>query len=128
MGMQHARYTRLYADAAGETHFTEVEQTLTPQDFAPPAPPLQIAALFPATRCGFVGAAVDWDGIIPHPAPRRQLFCTMQGTYEVTVSVGEVRRFPPGALLLLEDTTGKGHATRIVSEEEVLIFSVALEG
>jgi hypothetical protein len=28
--------------------------------------------------------------------------------------------------LLLEDTTGKGHASRIVSDEDVLIVAVAL--
>jgi len=63
--MQRAQYSRLYADAAGETHFAEVEHTLAPQDFAPPAPPLQIAALFPATRCGLVGAPANWGGTIP---------------------------------------------------------------
>lgn len=125
--MLRAQYSRLYADAAGETHFAEVEHTLAPQDFAPPAPPLQIAALFPATRCGLVGAPANWGGAIPHPTLRRQLFCTMRGVYEVTASDGEARRFPPGSLLLLEDTTGKGHATRIVSEDEVLLFSVALD-
>ena len=50
------------------------------------------------------------------------------GAEGAAASDGEVRRFPPGALLLLEDTTGKGHITRIVSEEAVLIFSVALKG
>lgn len=125
--MQRARYIRLYADGAGETHFAEVTQELTLQDFAPPAPPLHIAGLFPTTRCGLVGAPTDWAGEIPHPSPRRQLFRTLQGVYEVTVSDGEVRRFPPGALLLLEDTMGKGHATRIVSEGEVLILALTLD-
>jgi len=64
-------------------------------------------------------------GGIPHPSPRRQVFCTMQGEYEVTVSDGTTRRFPKGSLLLLEDTFGKGHASRIL--DDLLILAVTLE-
>lgn len=121
------RYTRLYADAEGESHFEEVATDLLPVDFAPPAPPLQVAALFPAMGCSFVGAAPDWDGDVPHPAPRRQFFCTMRGEYAVTASDGTIRHFPAGRLLLLEDTAGKGHATRVIGEEDALIFAVTLD-
>jgi hypothetical protein len=47
-------------------------------------------------------------------APGRQIMCVLQGEVEATASDGETRRFPPGAVLLLEDTIGKGHATRVV--------------
>ena len=53
------------------------------------------------------------------------MFCTLRGEYEVTASDGEVRCFPVGSLLLLEDTTGKGHASRIVGGD-VLVLAVAL--
>src|SRR5918998_1005772 len=112
--MRHASYVRLFTDAQGESHFDEIDVDLEPADFAPPAAPLHIAALFPAA-CGLVGGPPEWDGSIPHPAPRRQLFCTLRGAYEVTASDGMVHRFPVGSMLLLEDTTGEGHTTRIVS-------------
>jgi len=121
-----ARYVRLFTDAQGDSNFDEVEVELEPVDFAPPASPLHIAALFPATSCGLVCGPPDWDGSIPHPSPHRQLFCTLHGEYEVTASDGTVRRFPAGSVLLLEDTTGNGHTTRIVSDEDVLIVSVTL--
>jgi hypothetical protein len=124
--MRRATYVRLYADEEGESHFDEVEVDLRPTDFAPPAPPLHIAALFPAARCGLVCAPPDWDGQIPHPSPRRQLFCNLRGEYEITASDGTTRRFPAGSLLLLEDTTGKGHATRITGDQDSLVVSVAL--
>jgi hypothetical protein len=124
--MRHAGYVRLFADVQGESHFAEVEIDLESVDFAPPAAPLHIAALFPATSCGLVSGPPDWDGSIPHPSPRRQLFCTLLGEYEVTASDGTVRRFPAGSVLLLEDTTGHGHTTRVVSDEDVLIVSVTL--
>ncbi|MBA2596529.1 MAG: cupin domain-containing protein, partial [Chloroflexia bacterium] len=92
--MRQVGYVRLFADAQGESHFAEIDVDLDPVEFAPPAPPLHIAALFPATACGLVSGPPDWDGSIPHPAPRRQLFCTLRGAYEVTASDGTVRRFP----------------------------------
>jgi hypothetical protein len=124
--MHRAHYVRLFADEHGESHFEEVAVELAPVDFAPPAPPLHVAALFPTTRCGFVSAPAEWAGQVPHPAPRRQFFCNLRGEYEVTASDGSIRRFPAGSLLLLEDTTGKGHATRITSNDDVLIVAVAL--
>lgn len=124
--MQTGAYVRLYADAEGVSHFEDVEVALPPIDFAPPAPPLNVAALFPAAACGLLGAGPDWGGEVPHPSPRRQLFCTMHGEVEVTASDGTRRRFPVGSLLLLEDTHGDGHATRILAD--ALIFTVALPG
>lgn len=124
--MQRASYVRLFADERGESHFAEIDVDLEPVDFAPPAPPLHVAALFPAMRSAFVGAPPDWGGQVPHPSPQRQLFCTLRGEYEVTASDGTSRRFPTGSLLLLEDTTGKGHATRITSEEDALVVAVTL--
>jgi len=124
--MRRTTYVRLYADEQGESHFDEVEVGLEPFDFAPPAAPLHVAPLFPAARCGFVCGPPDWDGQIPHPAPRRQLFCNLRGEYEITASDGTTRRFPAGSVLLLEDTTGKGHTTRITSAEDALLVAVAL--
>src|SRR5688500_7939777 len=123
--MRRAGYVRLFADERGESHFDEGDVDLEPIAFAPPPPPLHVAALFPATRCGFGCAPADWAGQVPHPAPRRQLFCNLRGEYEVTASDGAVRRFPAGSVLLLEDTTGKGHASRITSDD-VLVLAVAL--
>ena len=48
--MLAAQYVRLYADAAGESHFEEVEVPLATQDFAPPAQPMNLSAFTPATR------------------------------------------------------------------------------
>jgi hypothetical protein len=68
--------------------------------------------------------AAGWHGDVPHPTPRRQVFCNLTGEYEVTTSDGETRRFPGGSLLLLEDTSGQGHSTRVVSADAVLIVGM----
>jgi hypothetical protein len=124
--MQQGRYVRLYADESGESHFEDVEIALVPVDFAPPAAPLNIAQFLPTAQSRWVGAPVGWDGQKPHPSPQRQIFCLLQGEYEVTVSDGTVRRFAAGSVLVLEDTWGKGHSTRVTGQEDVLVFSVAL--
>lgn len=57
------------------------------------------------------GADYDYDW---HPAPARQLVVLLDGEIEIEVGAGEVRRFGGGEILLLEDTTGRGHRTRNV--------------
>ena len=52
---------------------------------------------------------------------------TVSGEYEVSVGDGVTRRFPPGAVLVLEDTTGMGHSTRVVSAQDVFVFGVTME-
>lgn len=124
--MQHAKYVRLYADESGESHFEDLEIALDPIDFAPPAAPLNIAQFLPVAQSLWIGAPVGWAGETPHPAPQRQIFCTVRGEYGVTASDGTVRRFPAGSVLLLEDTWGKGHSTRITSRDDALVFAVVL--
>ena len=112
------KYTRIYCNVDGESHFEDVYVEVAPVDFAPPAPPLNLAAPIEAERlvlCEFpAGWIGDW-----HPAPRRQFFFQMSGELEVQVSDGEIRRFYAGSLALLEDTSGKGHLTRVVGNSEV---------
>ncbi len=124
--MQQARYIRLYANESGESHFEDLEIALVPVDFAPPAAPLNISQFLPTAQSLWVGAPVGWGGEKPHPSPHRQIFCLLRGECEVTASDSSVRRFAAGSVLLLEDTWGKGHSTRVISKDDVLIFGVVL--
>jgi len=120
------KYVRAYADENGESHFEDVEVGLTPVDFAPPAPPMNLSAFTPATQFGFVSAPLGWYGDW-HPTPRRQIFFSLSGEIEAEVSDGEMRRFGPGSVTLLEDTWGKGHTSRVVGSADVLLAVVQLE-
>ena len=120
------KYLRVYADENGESHFEDVEVGLTPVDFAPPAPPMYLSAFTPATQFGFVGAPLGWYGDW-HPSPRRQIFFSLSGESEIEVSDGEVRRYGPGSVILAEDTTGKGHRSRVVGTADVLLAVVQLD-
>jgi hypothetical protein len=119
-------YTRVYTDEIGETHFEDVEIDLVPTDFAPPAPALNLSAFTEAKRFGFVNAPPGWYGDW-HPTPKRQMFVYVSGKIEARVSDGEVRVFGPGSVTLLEDTTGKGHSSQVVGDQEVLGVVIQLE-
>ena len=93
----------------------------------PPAPPLRMRALGPAVTVALVGGQSGWHGEVAHPAPFRMLQSYLSGTVEVTASDGQSRRFGPGSLLLLEDTRGQGHSTRIL-DEDVLMLVTQLAG
>ena len=125
--MKRATYTRLYADDSGESHFEELEVALAPADFAPPAAPLNIAQFLTTAESLWIGAPAGWAGETPHPVPRRQVFFVAQGDCEVTASDGDTRRFPPGSVLLIEDTYGKGHSTHVIGEEGLLVLAVVLD-
>jgi hypothetical protein len=117
------RYVRLFSDASGESHFEDTAASLDSELSVPPAPPLRMRALGPAVTVALVGGDSGWHGQVAHPAPFRMLQCYLCGTVEVTASDGETRRFGPGSLVLLEDTHGQGHSTRILEEDVVLLLT-----
>jgi hypothetical protein len=120
------KYTRVYADAEGESHFEDIEVTMEDAIFAPPAPPLRLSEFIATSRFSFMSASPGWFGDW-HPAPKRQFTLYLQGEIEGETSDGEIRRFGPGDAVLLEDTTGKGHRSRVVGSEEAILAVVQLE-
>ena len=125
-------YTHLYSDAQGVSHFRDEKFTFkaapsptgTPGDQALSS--YEIAGAHGATLLALKpGAVEDW-----HKAPRRMFLIALQGTSEVTAGDGEKRRFGPGTIVLMDDTTGKGHITRVVGtvEHVALTVPVSAEG
>jgi hypothetical protein len=120
------KYTRIYADSEGESHMESVEVPMETVDFAPPAPPLDLSAFMDASRVGFLSGPVGWEGEW-HPAPARQLMFYLKGRIEGEMSDGTRRVFGPGDVVLLEDTRGKGHRSRVVGDEPTLLAVVQLD-
>ncbi len=118
-------YTRLFADDAGESHFEDVEIDLALTDYAPPAPPLELSAFTNAAQIGFMKAPARWSSDW-HPSSARNMFFVLSGAWEVTASDGETRRFGVGSVLLVEDTTGKGHTSCVISDDDSLAAMVEL--
>jgi len=121
------RYVRIYSDADGESHFADEEMSFQLVDFAPPAPPISVSELFhPAGETFIISSPPGWYGDW-HPAPRRQLLFALSGELEVEVSDGQTRVLGPGSIILVEDTTGKGHVSSVTSSERVYMAVVPLE-
>lgn len=107
------KYTRIYADANGESHLQDVEP---PMKEAGNASTMSDLVAAKGVICRDTSSAeyfIDW-----HNAPRRQFVVNLTGEVEITVSDGEKRTFGPGSILLAEDVTGKGHISRGVGKSE----------
>jgi redox-sensitive bicupin YhaK (pirin superfamily) len=120
------KYTRVCVDAQGESHFEDVEVSMEDTIFAPPAPPLKLSEFIATSRFSFMSASPGWFGDW-HPTPRRQFTLYLQGEIEAETSDGEIRRFGPGDAVLLEDTTGRGHRSRVIGDREAILAVVVLE-
>ena len=115
------KYTRIYADAAGETHLQDVGPEMKPADHSSMMTEMIAAKGIIFRETSGAQYFVDW-----HNAPRRQFVVNLSGEVEITVSDGETRRFGVGTILLAEDVTGKGHISRGVGNSERLSIFVPL--
>jgi quercetin dioxygenase-like cupin family protein len=111
--------THLYTGADNQTHAEEVELKFTPGSPAEVAKMMQITgAELHRTASGSVD---DW-----HRAPRRQYVITLSGRGEVEVAGGKKISMGPGHIDFVEDTTGKGHITRVVGTEDRVTLQLPL--
>jgi len=108
-------YYRIYTDSKGDTHsdVVTVEQRLARA--APPAAPFYVSEDRAASKYRFYSFEPGWIGEL-HPAPTRQFLALLSGTVEMETTDGMVRVFRAGDLVLLEDTSGKGHLTRNIGD------------
>jgi hypothetical protein len=105
------RILNVYADASGETHFREIEVECTDEKpWGNVSKRLSTSGMFFVEAIGTTAKSLAQ----PHPAPCRQYIINLGGEIEVTTSDGESRVIGAGEVLLVEDTTGKGHITKLV--------------
>lgn len=114
-------YLHLYADENGVSRFKEAS---LPFSRSPSGP--ELLALANKEGASFLRLAAgefeDW-----HIAPRRWFLIVVQGISEVGTSDGNVRRLTPGTVVLMDDTTGKGHTTRAVGPEDHIALVVPID-
>ncbi|GIX47953.1 MAG: hypothetical protein KatS3mg131_2164 [Candidatus Tectimicrobiota bacterium] len=101
---------RLYTDAQGESHFEDVEI-----EYVETTPAGRFSARLPATGIIFREVPPTYD-LDWHPAPRRQYIINLDNGVQITASDGETRIIGAGEVLLVEDTTGKGHLSKAINE------------
>jgi quercetin dioxygenase-like cupin family protein len=120
------RYARLYADDAGETHFDQVALELNEADYRAPAPLMYVSHAYQANAIQFVKAPSGWTAERIHP-PKPQFLLGLEGKLEIRTSDGEKRTVGPGDLVLMEDTSGKGHSSRVKGAQDWIAAIVPVE-
>ncbi|HWH80570.1 MAG TPA: hypothetical protein VNT76_24480 [Candidatus Binatus sp.] len=101
------KIVRLYTGSDNESHFEDIEIELDIQG--------RMAASKLQAAHGIMFRSAAPDHLSPHhPAPRRQYVITLSGQVEIETGDGTIRRFGAGDVMLAEDTTGRGHITRVV--------------
>jgi len=102
------RIHNLYVDADGETHFRDIEVEWVQENRGG-----KFSQLFPASGVIFREVQPTYD-LDWHNAPRRQYIINLDAGVQITVSDGESRTIGAGEVILVEDTTGKGHLSKAV--------------
>jgi hypothetical protein len=120
-------YVKIEDDGAGGSRSVDVEVAVEEQPFAAGVPPLLVSTPHAATAGVFVEFPDDVRDTEPHPTPRRQLGVVLSGKVQTQTTDGEVRTYTPGSVVLLEDTEGAGHVTRVLETPFQIMF-VALDG
>ncbi len=111
---------RVYTGSDGESHFEDLD---LPYEKIADA---ERTAMQSATGIQFrrtpPGSFSDW-----HIAPRRQYIITLSGQGEIGLEDGTTHILGPGDVNLAEDTTGKGHTTRVIGDVPRVTATVHLE-
>ena len=102
------RIHNLYTDASGQSHFRDIEV-----EWVEEGPAGKLSKRLPATGIIFRQVQPDYD-LDWHPAPRRQYIINLDAGVQITASDGEARVIGAGEVVLVEDTTGKGHLSKAV--------------
>jgi quercetin dioxygenase-like cupin family protein len=114
------RYTTLLTDAQGKTYFVSSESELKAQSET-----IKQTDPFQAGNASFMW--LPKDATYPwHTTPVRQYLLILQGAMSVEAGTGETQTFSAGDVLLVADTAGQGHRTR-VGEEGVLFALVEIQ-
>jgi quercetin dioxygenase-like cupin family protein len=99
---------RVYAGPDGQSHFEDVALR-----FESRGDRSETAELIPGS--GIVVRRFEPERSNPwHHAPGRYAVFTLSGAVDIEIGDGTVRRLGPGDILIAEDRTGQGHATREV--------------
>jgi quercetin dioxygenase-like cupin family protein len=120
------KYQKLYSDADGESHWTDIGIVLEERSFAPPAKAIDISEPEQVRQMMFLRLRKGWNEPI-HPTPVTQKLICLAGTVRVTASDGTFRDIGPGDVWHMEDKHGKGHHTEVTSDEDFLSVIVQYE-
>jgi hypothetical protein len=111
--------TRIYTGPDNQTHAEQVELKFSP------GKPTEVFKMMQVNGAELhrakAGNVEDW-----HRAPRRQYVISISGHAEIEVAGGKKITAGPGNIDLVEDTSGKGHITRVIGTEDRVTLQIPL--
>lgn len=114
----HLKYTCLNVAEDGHSYFEEsLVEVSSDHPLGLTSNPLAVKSL---TFRKSLPGTFEW-----HPAPQKQFIVYLKGEVEIEAGSGETKIFRPGDILLVKDTSGKGHRTTTLTEGEALILPLA---
>ena len=111
--------TRLYTGADGQTHAEEMDAKFVAGSTSDIFKLMGTAGA--ELHRAAPGTVNDW-----HRAPRRQYVITLSGHGELELAGGKKIPVGPGHIELAEDTSGKGHITRVTGNEDRVTLQLPL--
>jgi hypothetical protein len=117
------RCLHLHGDPGGETHLTEIEFPIRETH----AGVVQGVSEIPALTMG-MGAFVERKPDVGmHQAPKRQFLVVLQGELELLTSLDQRELLHPGDVLLADDIGTKGHISRDVGNDRLMLMAIAID-
>lgn len=104
------KIVRSYTGDDGESHVEAMDQSglvFTEREGTRTSPVEAVSAQIAHRKPGFI----DF-----HPAPRRQYMVYLTARVEIGLGDGSSVIMEPGDILQAEDTTGRGHTSRVLQE------------
>ncbi len=115
--------TRLYATANGQADSGQIEVEMRPSALHSG---LDESARQAVSAAQFIrwhaGTVWEW-----HTAASKQYVVTVSGRGEVEVAGGKKFPLNPGTVLLAEDVSGKGHTTRVLGSDDLVLLLIPFE-
>ena len=113
-------FVRIYTGSDGESHFEDLDLPFEPADLTRPGSfkPEAKETSFRRTPAGFSQTY--------HNPTEKQYVVTLAGMVEIEVGSGEVRRFGPADVSLMEDVTGRGHIGRVIGNEPLVDVAITV--
>ncbi len=117
------RCLHLHGDADGETHLTEIEFPVRETY----AGVVRGISDIPAVTMGMGAFLERKPDVGMHHAPRRQFLVVLQGELELLTSLDAREVLRPGDVLLADDLDTKGHISRDVGEQPLMLMAIGID-
>jgi hypothetical protein len=124
--MSSVEYVRFYVGPDGRSCLQRgLSIEMRAKDFVPPSPPIEASPVEPALGCTFLNVPRGYDGGW-HPSPARMWLFFISGQMRMEAGDGQAIVAGPGSVVLLEDTSGRGHYSRVDGELSASMAAVHL--